>query len=165
MKTKKNLLKGAGYIALFAIALMCFLPACSKKKDSNPKPTNLVNYSGNFVRSSANVTTSASGTTTATFNTDTRVLTYKLTWNGLGSAPVGMHFHDNGPIIVPIEGFPVAVSGTYSGTATLTAQQATDLAAGMIYSQIHTATYPGGEVIATLTRSGTTTNPPPPGGY
>jgi hypothetical protein len=165
MKTKNNLLKSTRYIALFVIALACLFPSCSKKKDSAPQPSNTVNYSGNFVKSNAQVTTSASGTTTATFNTTTRELTFKLTWTGLGSAPVGMHFHDNGPIIIPIEGFSAAMSGTFSGKATLTAEQATDLAAGKIYSQIHTVNYPGGEVIATLTKSGGSNNPPPGNGY
>lgn len=159
MKTKNFFLKS---IALVAIILVCFLPSCND--DDDPTPSNLVNYSGNFVKSSNAVTTAATGTTTATFNTTTRELSYRLTWTGLGSNPVGMHFHDNGPIIVPIDNFPVATSGTFSDKDTLTVQQATDLAAGRIYSQIHTVNYPDGEVIATLTRSGSSNNPPP-GGY
>lgn len=164
MKTINSLQKAKNYIALFAIVLASLSLSCSKKKDPKPQPPATVNYSGTFVKSNNDVTTSATGTTTATFNPTTRELTFKLTWTGLGSIPVGMHFHDAGPVIVPITGFSAMVAGTFSGKATLTAAQATDLAAGKIYSQIHTSTYPGGEVIATLTKSGTS-NPPPGNGY
>jgi hypothetical protein len=162
MKTNNFFLNTKSYIVLIAMVLACFLPSCNDD-DNDPLPSNIISYSGNFVKSNAAVVTSASGATTATFNTNTRELTYTLTWTGLGSAPVGMHFHDNGPIIIPIDGFPVATSGTFSGKATLTAQQAIDLAAGLIYSQIHTAINPEGEIIAALTRSGSSNNPPPNG--
>jgi len=166
MKTIDFLLKTKSYLALVAIVLACFtLSSCSDDDNSNPTPSNMVNYSGNFVKSNAEVTTSASGTTTATFNTTTRELTFKLTWTSLGSLPVGMHFHDNGPVIIPIEGFSAILGGTFSGKATLTAEQATDLAAGKIYSQIHTVNYPGGEVIATLTKTGSSNGNPPGNGY
>ncbi|MEJ5960860.1 CHRD domain-containing protein [Pedobacter immunditicola] len=149
-----------GYVFPFMMLLLTVgFVSCSDDDDDEPAPTpTMVNYSGNFVKSNDNVTTTATGTTTATYNTTTRELSYILTWTGLGSDPVGMHFHDAGPIIVPIENFPVAVSGTYSGKATLTVEQANDLAAGRIYSQIHTVNFPGGEVIATLTKSGTSGN-------
>ncbi len=154
MKNAIKFVKGNAFpfiMLLMSVGIM----SCSKSKDNNPTPSpTMVNYAGNFVKSSDNVVTTATGTVTATYNPDTRELAYKITWSGLGSNPNGMHFHDAGPIIIPIESFPVAVSGTYSGKATLTAAQASDLAAGKIYAQIHTATYPAGEILATLTSSG-----------
>lgn len=149
-------------MVLLAVLLTCFTLLSCKKKDNNPepKPSNTVNYSGTFVKSNDQVTTSATGTTTATFNTSSRELSFTISWSTLGSIPVGMHFHDNGPIIIPIEGFAATTAGSYSAKATLTTAQAADLAAGKIYAQIHTANYPGGEVIATLTISGTSNNPP-----
>jgi hypothetical protein len=158
MKSANNFIKGYA-IPFMMVLLVSGVSSCSNNDNNEPAPTpTMVNYSGNFVKSNDNVTTTATGTTTATYNATTRELSYIITWSGLGSDPVGMHFHDAGPIIIPIENFPVSVSGTYSGKATLTAEQANDLAAGKIYSQIHTTTYPGGEVIATLAKSGTSGN-------
>ncbi len=158
MKSATNFIKG-NVFPFILLLLSVGATSCSKSKDNNPTPSpTMINYSGNFVKSNDNVITTATGTTTATYNTDTRELAYKITWSGLGSEPNGMHFHDAGPIIIPITGFPISVSGTFSGTATLTAAQASDLAAGKIYAQIHTANYPAGEVIATLTTSGSSGN-------
>jgi len=158
MKSAINFLKGNAFPFMMLLISVGFL-SCGKDDDPEPTPPPAnINYSASFVKSNDNVTTTATGTTTAVYNPTTRELSFTLTWTGLGSDPVGMHFHDAGPIIIPIEGFPVSVNGTFSGKATLTVEQANDLAAGKIYSQIHTVTYPGGEVIATLAKSGTSGN-------
>jgi hypothetical protein len=157
------------FVVFIVLLILAGFSSCDSDDNSEDMDEKPVAYSGSFVKSSDEVITSATGTTTATFNPVTRQLSYTLTWSGLGTKAVSMHFHDDGPVIVPIEGFPEETSGTVSGTATLTAQQAVDLAAGKIYSQIHTEDYPGGEVIATLTKSGSNNNsnnnPPGNGGY
>ncbi|MGE5394502.1 MAG: CHRD domain-containing protein [Candidatus Saccharibacteria bacterium] len=140
---------------LITFCMFIFALSSCNKNDETVTPAG-DKYSGTFVKSADAVTTSATGTATATFDPTTMVLTYKLTWNGLSSNASAMHFHDAGPVIVPITGFSQSTSGTYSGTATLTADQATDLAAGKIYAQIHTANNPGGEIKATLTKTSTT---------
>ena len=122
-----------------------------------------VSYSGSFVKSGDAVVTSATGTVTATFDPTTLVLSYTLTWNDLTSNAANMHFHDAGPVIYPITGFAAATTGTISGSVTLTAVQATDLASGKIYAQIHTVNIPAGEVKATL--SITSSNYTPGNGY
>jgi len=158
MKSAINFIKGNAFPFIMLLVTIG-ATSCGKSNNNEPTPTpTMVKYSGNFVKSNDNVTTTATGTTTATYNTTTRELSYVLTWSGLGSNPGGMHFHDAGPIIIPIENFPVTLSGTYSGKATLTVEQANDLAAGKIYAQIHTINYPTGEVLATLTKSGTSGN-------
>ena len=141
-------------VLITVFVLLVGFSACDD--DDEPVNDGTVNYSGSFVKSGDAVVTSATGTATGTFNPTTLVLTYKLTWTGLGSNAAAMHFHDAGPVIVPITGFAEATSGTYSGTATLTADQATDLAAGKIYAQIHTVNFPGGEILATLSKVSTT---------
>ena len=146
---------------LILLLLMTGFTACDD--DDEPEMAPKVNYTGSFVKSAETVTTSATGTTTATYDPNTMELSYTITWTGLGTNAVNMHLHDDGPVIVPITGFPTATSGTVSGKATLTAQQAMDLAASKIYAQIHTATYPGGEVIARLSKSASGSNPPPGG--
>lgn len=138
-----------------AIAILVLGFSSCKKNDSTVMNTN-VSYSGSFVKSTSTVVTSATGSVTATFDPTTLVLSYTVTWTGLGSNAAAMHFHDAGPVIYPITGFPTATSGTVSGTVTFTAAQATDLAAGKIYVQIHSVNIPSGEILATLSKSGTT---------
>ncbi|HAH23852.1 MAG TPA: hypothetical protein DCL77_08855 [Prolixibacteraceae bacterium] len=151
-------------VGITVLVLIIGFSSC--KKDDNTVVNGSVSYSGSFVKSTDAIVTSATGTATGTFNATTMVLTYTVTWSGLTSNAAAMHFHDAGPVIIPITGFPTATSGTYSGTATFTSTQATDLAAGKVYIQIHTANNPGGEIIATLTKaSSPTTTGGGGGGY
>lgn len=133
--------------------LVLFVGFSSCKKSDTTEMNGKVSYSGNFVKSGDAVVTSATGNATATFDPAILVLSYTLTWNGLGSNAANMHFHDAGPVIYPITGFATATSGTISGSVTLTADQATDLASGKIYAQIHTVNIPAGEIKATLSRN------------
>jgi hypothetical protein len=155
MKTTLNFIRvNTQSILITFIVLLFGFSACNKNDET--VTTSGTKYSGTFVKSNDTLSTSASGTATATYDPATMVLTYKLTWSGLSSNAAAMHFHDAGPVIIPITGFTQSTSGTYSGTATLTADQATDLAAGKIYAQIHTANFPGGEIKATLSKTSTT---------
>jgi hypothetical protein len=153
MKTTVHFLNGTTRFVLI-IALMMFagFTSCNDDDDDEEQDPK-INYSGSFVKSNDDVTTSATGTTTAIYDPAMLELSYTVTWSGLGSNAVNMHFHNDGPVMAGIQGFAEATSGTVSGKVMLTAQQATDLAAGQIYVQIHTSGYPGGEVIAPLTKS------------
>lgn len=154
MKTIINFIPVNTRSVLITVFVLLFgFSACNDDDETVSDGT--VKYSGTFVKSGDTVETSATGTATGTFNPTTLVLTYKLTWSGLTSNAAAMHFHDAGPVIVPITGFSESTSGTYSGTATLTAEQAADLAAGKIYAQIHTVNIPGGEIKATLSKVST----------
>lgn len=147
------------------IALLFLLVGfTSCKKNDTTEMSSTVSYSGSFIKSGDAVVTSATGTATAKFDMTTLVLTFTLSWNGLTSNAANMHFHDAGPVIYPITGFAAATSGTLSGSVTLTAVQATDLAAGKIYIQIHTVNIPSGEILATLSQSSSTYTPTG-GGY
>ena len=130
--------------------LILFIALSSCKKSDKTVIYTKFNYAANFVKSSSTVVTSATGTVTAVFDTTTMVLDYTVTWSGLTANAAAMHFHDAGPVIYPITGFATAMSGTLSGIVALTASQSADLAAGKIYVQIHTATYPAGEILAYL---------------
>lgn len=123
----------------------CLLPAlffsCSEKSASPGaagQSSGFVNYTGTFVNSGTTDSSKATGSVTATFNQTTLTLTYSISWSSLTSLPIMMHFHDNGPVIVMITGFPVDQTGTVSGTCKLTSTQATDLSNGDIYAMIHT---------------------------
>jgi hypothetical protein len=134
-----------------AIAVLIFILGFSSCKKVESADTNGLNsYSSSFVKAADAIATSVSGTATSSFNPSTLELSYRLTWSGLGSNATGVHFHDEGRVIIHIEGFEKSISGTISGTATLTASQANDLEAGKIYAQIHTVNIPAGEIEATL---------------
>jgi len=142
------------------ILLLFFLVGfTSCKKNDTTEMSSTVSYSGSFVKSGDAVVTSATGTATATFNMTTLVLSYTISWSGLTSNAASMHFHDAGPVIYPINGFAAATTGTLSGSVNLTATQATDLATGKIYIQIHTVNIPAGEILATLSQSSSTYTP------
>lgn len=95
------------------------------------------------------------GTVEATFDTDTKVLTWTITYSGLSGDAAAAHFHGpaavgaNAGPVVPIEG---NVASPISGTATLADQQATDLQAGMWYFNIHSAKFPDGELRGQVTK-------------
>jgi hypothetical protein len=95
------------------------------------------------------------GAVQATYDTDTKMLTWTITYSGLSGDATAAHFHGPaaegataGPA-VPIEG---SLTSPIEGNATLTDQQAQDLQGGMWYFNIHTAQNPGGEIRGQLTK-------------
>ena len=90
----------------------------------------------------------ASGKAEATLNTETKVLTWTVTFKDLSGPPVGAHFHGpgepgkNAGIVLPFR----TLESPIQGTATLTDTQIGDLLAGKWYANIHTAANPGGEL-------------------
>lgn len=93
-------------------------------------------------------TSSGSGKAEAAFDTDTKVLTYTVTYANLTGPALGAHFHGpseagkNAGIALPFK----SAQSPIQGTATLTETQAADLLAGKWYANIHTAANPGGEL-------------------
>ena len=89
-----------------------------------------------------------SGTAEATFDTDSKLLTWTVTYSNLTGPVMGAHFHGpveagkNAGIVLPFK----TVESPIQGSATLTDNQATDLLAGKWYANIHTAANPGGEL-------------------
>ena|SRR2546428_1312600 len=163
MKTTiKSFKSGLHLIAFAMVVTSVCLTACSSSSNNSMPTPNKVTYTGTFTKDSVIIVSSATGTVSSTFDPSTMVLSFTMSWNNLSTLPIEMHFHDKGVIIIPITGFTSALSGTYTGTATFTAAQANDLAAGKVYINIHTQNYPAGEIFATLTTSGTP-NPPSPG--
>lgn len=93
-------------------------------------------------------TSSGSGKAEAAFDTDTKVLTYTITYASLTGPALGAHFHGpseagkNAGIALPFK----SAQSPIQGTATLTETQAADLLAGKWYANVHTAANPGGEL-------------------
>ncbi|TFV73694.1 CHRD domain-containing protein [Bradyrhizobium frederickii] len=91
---------------------------------------------------------SGSGRAEATFDSETKVLTYTVTYADLTGPVIGAHFHGpgeagkNAGIALPFK----TVQSPIQGSAALTDAQAADLLAGKWYANIHTAANPGGEL-------------------
>ena len=93
-------------------------------------------------------TSPGSGMADATFDTDSKLLTWTVTYSNLTGPVMGAHFHGpveagkNAGIVLPFK----TVESPIQGSATLTENQATDLLAGKWYANIHTSANPGGEL-------------------
>jgi hypothetical protein len=95
--------------------------------------------------------TASSGTGTAdvTYNTDTKELTWKVSYANLTGPAIMGHFHGpaeagkNASVVVP---FPSVATTPFEGKATLSDAQAADLLAGKWYVNIHTAQNKPGEI-------------------
>ena len=104
------------------------------------------------------VTTTASGTLSGTFNDNTNELQWAISWNGLSGDVVAAHFHGpaaagtNAPPVIPINiTTSYGSSGSLTGTEILDATTEGYLKAGTLYYNLHTATYPNGEIRGQVT--------------
>jgi hypothetical protein len=96
----------------------------------------------------------AKGVMEGTFDTDTNTLTWTVTYSGLSSAPIGAHFH--GPVsylgLTPEENAPIQVAtpgdlaSPFHGVAKIDETQAKDLKDGRWYFNLHSKTFPAGEI-------------------
>ncbi len=94
-----------------------------------------------------------------TYNDVTDSLIYTVTFSGLTTNVTAAHFHGyvppgiQGPVLFfPVNpGFPTGVmAGTFVDSVKLTQGQEDSLKMGLIYFNIHTSTFPGGEIRAQL---------------
>ncbi len=96
------------------------------------------------------------GTLEATYDTETKMFTWTVTYDGLTGDATAAHFHGpaapdaNAGPVVPIEG---DLASPIEGSATLTDEQATQLQDGMWYFNLHTAQYPDGEIRGQVTKA------------
>ena len=116
----------------------------------------------------------SNGTGAATLIVDdvTGKASLSVGFTGLTTGVTGGHIHccasssANGPVIVPFNSSLTLGPGGTSGalgnfTFTFTAQQITDLKNGLMYVNIHTSTFPGGEIRGQLTAGGAAAVPEP----
>ncbi len=94
-------------------------------------------------------TTDGSGSVAAMLNKQTNELNWTVSYSGLSGPVTAAHFHgpamagQNAGVVVPLNG---SLASPIKGSATLTAAQAADLAAGKWYVNVHTAANPNGEI-------------------
>ncbi len=97
------------------------------------------------------VETDGTGTATITFDSDTNELSWEIEFSGLSGPATGAHFHGpaaegaNAGVQVNI-GDVSGLSSPMSGSAELTAEQASTLLDGQMYINIHTEQNPDGEI-------------------
>jgi hypothetical protein len=93
-------------------------------------------------------TSKGAGTIEAIIDTDGYRLSWTGSYSGLTGPEIAAHFHGpaakgkNAPPMVPVN----AASSPFTGTATLTKQQAKAFADGQVYFNVHTKQYPNGEI-------------------
>jgi CHRD domain len=103
------------------------------------------------------VTGAGSGSATASLDTATKTLTWTVTYSGLSGPATAGHIHGpaapgaNAGVLVPFN--PAALASPIKGSATMTDAQVSDLEAGKLYVNIHTAANKGGEIRGQLVRA------------
>ena len=91
---------------------------------------------------------SGTGAGKITWNSDTKELSWSIEFSGLSGPATAAHFHGpadvgaNAGVQVPI----TDLESPSDGKATLTDEQAADLAAGKWYVNFHTEKFPDGEI-------------------
>lgn len=145
--------------AFIAIALVTLtLPACNDDDDEEPQNnTQKVSIQLSGAQEVPAINSSGSGSADITYDRASRMISYTVTWT-LGTSSTtttGMHFHgaENGsdttssPVVIPITGFTSANTGTFSGvTRELTDAEINQLYAGKWYLNVHSDTFPAGEL-------------------
>jgi hypothetical protein len=135
----------AGAILACGVALAWSVPASAE----------VVNLKASLTATSEVPPTDSKGTgsVAATFDTTSKKLTWKGNYKDLSGSATAAHFHigdvgKNGAVAIPIS--PNA--SPFEGSATLTDAQATDLLAGRMYVNVHTANHKAGEIRGQVTR-------------
>lgn len=114
-----------------------------------------VNMKADLKASSEVPPTSSKGTgsVSATYDTVTKKLSWKGSYKDLSGPATAAHFHvgetgKNGAVAVPI----TPNASPFEGAATLTDAQASDLAAGRWYVNVHTEANKAGEIRGQMTK-------------
>jgi len=99
----------------------------------------------------------ATGIGSVVLSDDQTKITVNESWTGLTTAATASHIHGpapagvNAPVLFPFSGVPAATSGSIpQQTFAITPTQVGYLQSGQLYMNVHTPTFPGGEIRAQL---------------
>lgn len=95
------------------------------------------------------------GTATVVLNDAGTQIAYTVSYSGLIGTVTASHIHkapigSNGSVVIGFSPTTGTTSGSFNGVAAVTAAQVADLMAGLWYVNIHTTSFPGGELRAQL---------------
>jgi hypothetical protein len=147
-------------MAIGAIVACFALASCDKNDDDNNNNNRSYTISGNASGSQMvpSVAGNGSGTISGTYDPNTRMLTYNSGWSGLTGAPTSAGFYTGATgVSGSAVGSPWTLgsnltgTGTFSGSTTLTTEQADQLTSGNMYYSYGTAANSGGEVRGQIT--------------
>jgi hypothetical protein len=116
-------------------------------------------YTATLNGAAENPPNAATGTGVGLFTLDGSLFTYDVSYSGLTGTPTAAHIHGpalpsaNAGVVFGInpDGSLTAAAGRYFGTANLTAPQIEALNDGLWYVNIHSASFPGGEIRGQVT--------------
>jgi hypothetical protein len=97
----------------------------------------------------------ATGMVTVMLDQATGAVTITGSFLSLSSNAIAAHVHgpapagQNAAALIPLMA-PATTSGTISGNGTMTTSQASDMAGGMMYVDIHSTNFPDGEIRAQI---------------
>ena len=130
--------------SLVFLALAGFGLSSCKDDEPNPEITFRATLNG-ASEVPANSST-ATGNATLIYNDDTNIFNLTVTYTGM--TPNNGHIHKgavgvSGGVVFPFTSLASPITLT---SAALTTEQETDLKAGLYYVNLHSTTYPGGEI-------------------
>jgi hypothetical protein len=145
---------------LCSIACVAFLTSCDELSDflDQVKKPETVSKKGLSIDGAQEVPprdTPAKGTMDVSYDKGTKMLTYSIRWDNLTANPIGSHIHGTAP-----RGknagvkhdftslLPKSTSGSFTNSVKVdgVAIKEDSLLSGFYYINIHTPTYPGGEI-------------------
>ena len=157
MKTRTSILSKLMYVSILVLFGVFALNSCKKKSTTDNRPYTLTgDAAGSQVVPP--VTGNGTGSFNGTYNPATRAMTYTTNWSGLsgGASSGGFYNGASGssgtaigdPWTLPVDS---TGTGTFSGTMTLTDEQASQLTSGNWYYSLGTAANPSGEIRGQIT--------------
>jgi len=149
----------SGAVAMIVVSLT--LAACQApgRVASDAAGTGMVSFNAALTGTQCvpSVDTQGLGAGVMTYDPATKELRWTIAYDRLSSPATAAHFHgpadpaSNAGVAVPIAG--PGMTGPITGSATLSEAQAAELLAGLWYVNVHSATYPGGEIRGQVQRA------------
>lgn len=154
MKTRQSYWKKVLMVSSVVLCSAVVLSSCDKDDDDDNN-NRVYTISGNASGSqmSPAVTTNGTGAITGTYDANSHVMNYTTTWTNLSGAPTTAGFYNGASGMTGTAvgsswnlGSNLTGTGTFTGSMTLTDEQASQLTAGNWYYSYGTSTNPNGEV-------------------